>query len=325
MRKIIIIFIVGIVLMAIVGGSTFSQTQQQPVDVGAEKTSEKLQAEIKENKDKTENIQDTEKAKKDLREEKEIDSSKEETLKEDEVEKKDLEVNSDAKKKDNHKSKKIFLTFDDGPTTLTPQILDVLKEHDVNATFFAIGRLAEKHPDQIKRIYNEGNMVLPHSYTHDYSIYSTIDGFYEDFFRAEETVSSILDIQLPPIFRFPGGSSNHSSFNYGGKQFMPKLTEDVKEKGYYYIDWNVSSGDAGPDYNNKEKMIENVLNGAKGQDFIVVLFHDVPRNTSMKKILPEVITVFKDRGYTFRTFRDITEEELNTMVQLKLANKPIIR
>lgn len=222
-------------------------------------------------------------------------------------------------------SKKVFLTFDDGPTALTPEVLKILEMNDVKATFFVIGKLAEKNPEIIKETYLSGHAILTHSYSHDYAIYSTFETFYEDFYRAEKILGDTLDIEVPSIFRFPGGSSNQSSFKYGGQQFMPKLTEDIKEKGYYYIDWNVSSGDASPDYNDGQKMLNNVLKGAESKNFVVVLFHDVQKNTKVIDILPEVINSFKERGYMFRSFRDITEEELNKMIDLKLANKPIIR
>ncbi|MCC5911252.1 MAG: polysaccharide deacetylase [Clostridiaceae bacterium] len=227
--------------------------------------------------------------------------------------------------KQSNSDKKVFLTFDDGPTHLTPMVLDILKEYEVNATFFTIGKLMEKYPEYVGRAYDEGNMVLPHSYSHDFAIYSTLDTFYEDFYKAEDTYKEVLGFEAPPIFRFPGGSSNHSSFNFGGKQFMPKLTEDIKEKGYYYIDWNVDSGDTGPDYNNAEKLLENVLQGVVNTDYAIVLFHDLVKNEKILEILPEIIGTLQEQGYVFETFRDISQDELDKMVELKLANKPIVR
>ncbi len=222
-------------------------------------------------------------------------------------------------------SKKVFLTFDDGPSTLTPEILKILDENEVKGTFFTIGKSVEKNSMWVKQAYDEGHMVLPHTYSHDYAIYTTFETYYNDLELAKKAIEDVLDIEVPYIFRFPGGSSNHSSFKYGGEQYMPKLTVDVKEKGYYYIDWNVSSGDASSDYDKKDKIISNVLDGAKNKNLIVALFHDTARNTKMAEVLPEIILELKNQGYTFRTFRDITQDELDAMVKLKLANKPIIR
>ncbi|WP_280771188.1 polysaccharide deacetylase family protein [Salipaludibacillus daqingensis] len=222
-------------------------------------------------------------------------------------------------------SKKVFLTFDDGPTTTTPDILDTLNEYDVNATFFTIGQRMEKHPEIAQRTYYDGNMILTHSYTHDYAIYESFDRFYNDLELAEEAYENVLGFEAPKIIRFPGGSSNHSSFDYGGKQFMPRLTEDIKERGYHYIDWNVSSGDAGGLSKQPEAMLDQIKHSSRGKDLVVALFHDTAPNQATADILPKVIEFYKEEGYKFRTFRDITDEELNDMVQNRLANKPIVR
>ncbi|SCY92528.1 polysaccharide deacetylase family protein [Alkaliphilus peptidifermentans] len=260
----------------------------------------------------------------------EVDEIIEEEIVEIDDNEEEIIIDNDSKKEEKKViipdgSKKVFLTFDDGPTKLTPKILDILKENDVQATFFTIGRLLVANQDIAIRAYEEGNMILPHSYSHNYAIYSTFETFYDDFYAAERAIEDVMGYESPPIFRFPGGSSNHSSFDFGGPQFMPLLTEDIKEKDYYYIDWNVSSGDAGPDYNDGDKMLHNIINTSKGKDFIVILFHDVDKNREMARILPEVIEYYRDNGYMFRTFKDITEEELDQMVTLKLSNKPIIR
>ncbi|AKL95564.1 polysaccharide deacetylase [Clostridium aceticum] len=317
MKKLTLVFIIGIFTLSIVWGAlSFFQAEETLAAVDMEQVISPEAEIIGDDEEAVDNEE------KEIKREADNPNDSEEV---DTVEDVDLKEEKNQDKNNTAKGKKVFLTFDDGPTSLTPEILDILKEHDVQATFFVIGRLAEKDPDMVKRTYAEGNMILPHSYTHDYAIYSTFETFYDDFYRAEEVIQDILQMRLPPIFRFPGGSSNHSSFAYGGQQFMPELTKDIIEKGYYYIDWNVSSGDASPDYKSKEKMLQNIFNGLQNRDVAVVLFHDVARNTKMAQILPEVISRLQNKGYEFRTFKDITKEELDRMVQLKIANKPIVR
>ena len=221
--------------------------------------------------------------------------------------------------------KKVYLTFDDGPTTLTPNIIDTLQKYNVQATFFVIGKRLEQYPQYSIQAYKNGNMILPHSYSHDYAIYTTHETFYADYDKVKKAYQKTLGFEPPPIFRFPGGSSNHSSFQYGGIQYMPLLTQDIKKKGYFYIDWNVTSGDAGADYQNAQKLLDNVLTQSKGKDVLVVLFHDVSSNTATAEILPKVIEHFKKEGYQFQTFRDITQKDLNQLVALKISNKPIVR
>ena len=322
MKKNRVMLLVGVFLvLVLVGGLSFSKTYQR-FSQGNVSADEEVNDTTEEDKPFEENeVEDTQ-------QDDEAQEGQEDDMEEEDKEK-DIEPSKDENKGRNNSpsssNKKVFLTFDDGPTSLTPKVLDILKEYEVNATFFTIGRLLEQYPEYAIRTYKEGNMILPHSYSHDYAIYSTFESFYDDFYKAEEAHRKVLGFDPPPIFRFPGGSSNHSSFDYGGKQFMPKLTEDIKEKGYYYIDWNVNSGDTGPDSNNPDKMLKNVLDGVGNKDFVVILFHDLPRNKAILDILPEVIETLKNKGYAFRTFRDITEDELNKMVELKLANKPIIR
>ncbi|AOY77391.1 polysaccharide deacetylase family protein [Clostridium formicaceticum] len=313
MKKVPLIFVIGIVVIGIVmGGISFFLTVETLAAADVEEiVPDKTEVEAVDSKEEHANSEENN------------ENNTKEVEKIEET--KDDKSDSNNGKDNTVSNKKVFLTFDDGPTSLTPKVLDILKEHDVQATFFVIGRLAERYPEIVRRTYAEGNMILPHSYSHDYAIYSTFETFYDDFYKAEEILQNILEIQLPQIFRFPGGSSNHSSFAYGGEEFMPQLTRDIIEKGYSYIDWNVSSGDASADYASKDKMLQNIFNGLQNRDFIVILFHDVGRNTKMAEILPEVITRLQNKGYEFRTFRDITEEELDRMIQLKIANKPIVR
>lgn len=238
--------------------------------------------------------------------------------------------NNELKKKERNdqaklNEKKVFLTFDDGPTKLTEQILTILEENDVKATFFTIGNQMENHPDIVKKTYTSGHMVLPHSYSHDYSMYTTFETFYKDFYKAEEVFQSILGFKPPAYFRFPGGSSNHSSFQFGGKQFMSNLTTDIKNKGYHYIDWNVISGDTTPISTNPNKMLEQIKKGAENKNLVVVLFHDIAANETTAKILPDVIDYFKKQGFTFRTFRDVTKAELNKMKEMGISNREITR
>ncbi|MFA9560282.1 polysaccharide deacetylase family protein [Evansella sp. AB-rgal1] len=219
--------------------------------------------------------------------------------------------------------KKVFITFDDGPSTITPPILELLKKHNVPASFFVVGKNMEENPEIVQRAYNEGHMILTHSYTHDYSIYTSLESFYDDFSKAEEVYHEVLNKEPPNLFRFPGGSSNHSSFAYGGKQLMPKLTRDIKKKGYTYIDWNVSSGDAGPHANDGVSMEESIVEYSEDNNLVVLLFHDTPNNNTTAEILPNIISYYKNQGYQFRSFRDVTESELNKMKHLQIANKII--
>lgn len=238
---------------------------------------------------------------------------------------KELETEANKDTEQRKAEKKVFLTFDDGPSPLTNEILDILNKRDVKATFFTVGNMMEQYPEIVKKTHENGHMILPHSYSHNYGIYSTFDTFYKDFTKVGNVYQSILGFKAPPIFRFPGGSTNQSSFKYGGKQFMPNITADLRDHGYSYVDWNVISGDATAISNKPDKMLEQVVKGSQNKDFVVALFHDIAPNKSTVKILPAVIDFYQKNGYQFRTFRDVTVDEMDEMAKRGIVNKPINR
>ena len=117
---------------------------------------------------------------------------------------------------------KVYLTFDDGPSSNTVQILDILKENDVKATFFVIGREDEASKALYQRIVDEGHTLAMHSFTHKYStLYSSIEAFEEDFSRIQNYLYEVTGKESL-FYRFPGGSSNHVS-NENMKEFISFL------------------------------------------------------------------------------------------------------
>ena len=167
-------------------------------------------------------------------------------------------------------TKTIYLTFDDGPGPYTDQLLDVLARYNVKVTFFVTGNQPDYY-DCIKRAYEEGHSIGVHSFTHNYySIYASEDAFFEDFNKCEDLIYEQTG-SYTKLFRFPGGSSNTvSSFNPG---IMSRLTTTMTEMGYYYYDWNVSSGDAG-ETTETDRVYRNVTNGCSF-NVNVVLQHDI--------------------------------------------------
>ncbi|MBZ9624080.1 polysaccharide deacetylase [Clostridium sp. FP2] len=195
--------------------------------------------------------------------------------------------------------KEVYLTFDDGPSENTSKVLEILKDNDVNATFFVNG-----HPgyeDIYKQIINQGNVIGNHTYSHDYkTAYSSISNYNQDVNKLNSFLEGI-GITRPTLMRFPGGSNNTISNNYGGKDIMNKLTKEEIKKGYQYIDWNVSSGDAEKMTESKDIIIDNVMRGSKGMKSIVILFHDSNPKTTTAQALPIIIKNLKERGYVFKT------------------------
>ncbi len=191
-------------------------------------------------------------------------------------------------------SKIVYLTFDDGPSTYTEHLLDVLSAYNVKATFFVTGKGSDA---TILREYQEGHTVALHTYSHDYAIvYSSLDNYYADLYQVQERVKNITGY-TSTLIRFPGGSSNTTSNNYdGGIRIMSQLVQDVQEKGFTYFDWNVSSGDAGGTISS-DGVYNNVISKLKSGSS-VVLQHDTKKFSV--DAVERIIQYGLNNGYTFK-------------------------
>lgn len=195
---------------------------------------------------------------------------------------------------------KIYLTFDDGSSYLTSQILDILKEKNVKATFFVVNV-----NETTKRAYNEGHAIALHSNTHNYSyIYANSNNYFQDLENISNKVYNLIGIK-PKIIRFPGGSSNTISRNYN-KGIMTYLTSEVLNRGYVYFDWNIDSNDAGSDIRNSNNIYYNVVNNLSHSKTNIVLMHDSGGHDATVSALKEIIEYGKTYGYTFDVITENT-------------------
>ncbi len=192
--------------------------------------------------------------------------------------------------------KTIYLTFDDGPSYLTTQILDTLKQENVPATFFVIGAHIDEYQDTVKRAYNEGHTVALHSFTHNYKyIYSADQNYFDDLNKIKNKVYNITG-NNSRIIRLPGGSSNTVSKKYN-QGIVSRITNKLNDNDYYYFDWNVDSGDASGKL-TKDQIYHNTISALhQGQN--IVLMHDTAVKKSTAEALPAIIKYAKDNGYTF--------------------------
>ncbi|MBQ4347271.1 MAG: polysaccharide deacetylase, partial [Firmicutes bacterium] len=185
-----------------------------------------------------------------------------------------------------------YLTFDDGVSTLTPKILDTLKEYNVPATFFITGYGDEA---VIKRIADEGHAIGNHSFSHKYSyLYSGVDAFWEDMLKEEQYLENIIGYK-PRMIRFPGGSDG----GIVSEAVKREIIADVVDKGYVYFDWNVSAQDATGVKYNASQIASFVIRGTTGKKDAVILMHQLASKVSTYEALPEIITTLEDMGYTF--------------------------
>ena len=168
--------------------------------------------------------------------------------------------------------KTIYLTFDDGPSAYTGQLLDVLARYGVKATFF-VTNLDPDYQDMIGRAFREGHSIGVHSVTHNYAqIYQSKEAFYRDFQAMQDIIYEQTG-SYTRLFRFPGGSSNTVSRNYC-YGIMSGLVKSMTDMGYVYFDWNVDSGDALGGAKSSYEVLNNTAAGCSEHTVCVVLQHD---------------------------------------------------
>ncbi len=197
-------------------------------------------------------------------------------------------------KEPNKNIKTIYLTFDDGPSNITEQILDILKEENVKASFFVINA-DDKYNKYIKREIEEGHTLGLHSYTHKYkTIYHSKEAYFNDLNLIEEKITKITGVK-PKIIRFPGGSSNTIS----KKGLMKTLIKEVEKKDYIYFDWNIASYDTSNISSNT--IYNKVVSQLKKYNYShnVILMHDFANNKKTVKALKKIIEYGKKEGYKF--------------------------
>lgn len=185
-----------------------------------------------------------------------------------------------------------YLTFDDGPSKYTPQILEILRENDIKATFFITGWCIEGKEDILRQVAEEGHTIGLHSWSHDYEgIYSSTNSWLEDFARVYRKVYAVTG-QQPWCFRFPGGSYNN--FN---RDTADDIIAEMDRRGFAFYDWNAATADASTSA-TYDSCLENIRDSINA-DHEVVLMHDSLELTP--EYLQDVIDYIRGQGYTFET------------------------
>lgn len=199
--------------------------------------------------------------------------------------------------------KRAFLTFDDGPSDVTPMILDTLKQENIRATFFVLGQRVEQKPDMVKRMYDEGHFIANHGYSHVYdSIYSSKEAVLDEFNKCNTAVQNAIgdNEYNSHLFRFPGGS-------VGGKYADLKLQAKdlLKQNGVESVDWNALNGDAETNDLSLEFELERLQSTTQGKNSVVILMHDSPLKKVTAESLSQLIGYLRNAGYEFYNFYDL--------------------
>nr|WP_315024942.1 polysaccharide deacetylase family protein [uncultured Aminipila sp.] len=190
--------------------------------------------------------------------------------------------------------KVVYLTFDDGSSENTLQILDLLKENNIKATFFFNTSENQTADSIIKEAYDNGHAVgvlTSADYNYD-AIYSSVENYMKDFDKSYNRIYRVTG-EKPGILRFPGGS-----INVYNKADYKALIEQIVSRGLVYFDWNVCADD-GSGKTSKESMVINATKLPSKADKCIVLMHD-NGNDNTCQALKEIIQFYKDNGYDFQ-------------------------
>ncbi len=200
-------------------------------------------------------------------------------------------------------TKRAFLTFDDGPSSVTPTILDILKQEDIKATFFVLGSRVDDMPETTKRIYEEGHYIANHGYSHSYSsIYSSTQAVLDEYNQCNEIVKKAIGVPEynSHLFRFPGGLP-------GGKyaEIKNQAKELLSQNDILHVDWNALSGDAETTTPTIEYEMSRIQETVGSKNSVVILMHDAQAKKVTAEALPQIISWLRENGYEFKNFYEI--------------------
>ena len=179
--------------------------------------------------------------------------------------------------------RRVYITFDDGPSPSTNAILDILDSYGVKATFFVTGKEGEEYQNAYRRIAESGHTLGMHSYSHKYSeLYESLSSFSADLHKLQTYLYETTGV-WSEYYRFPGGSSNTVS-----KVDMNELIDYLDLEHITYFDWNVASSDDSSGI-SKDIIIANVMTGVPKFHESIILLHDAADKPATVEALPEII------------------------------------
>lgn len=192
----------------------------------------------------------------------------------------------------NISTKKIAITFDDGPhPVITLKVLKLLDDYNAKATFFCIGQQVEMHPEVLQSIIKEGHLAGNHSYSHNYFIdFKSTQGWIAELKRTDEVMEKVTGSK-PTLFRPPFGVTT------------PHLAKAVKASGYHIISWNIRSFDT--ILKNPEVILKRLTHKIKPGS--VILLHD--NHPKIEYILERLLQFLQQNGYQMVTINQLLHEK----------------
>lgn len=202
---------------------------------------------------------------------------------------------------DNEKT--VCLTFDDGPSKNTDKILDIMNKYGVHGTFFVLGEQVQSGAEHIKRIYNSGNAIGNHSYTHNFSkLYPgnkiSVSAYMDEYNKTENALKAVLGNGFNTgLVRMPGGENSRQ---YYKDPNLSALKTKFSNAGIASVDWNALNGDAEGKKYTVQEMVDYAKRSSQGKKHVVILMHDAAAKGLTVEALPQIIEYYKSQGYNFK-------------------------
>lgn len=217
-------------------------------------------------------------------------------------------LKNDLNNKEKDGKKIAFLTFDDGPsTTVTPEILDVLKEKNVKATFFLMGQNVDRNDKSkslVKEIFESGHAIGNHTYNHDMKkLYPNnkldINAYMDEVNQCNDSIRKAIGQDFRTrVLRMPGG---YMSREYYKDPNLQAFDTKIAENDMWQIDWNAMNADAEGKKKDAAELLENLKESVGTKEKVVILMHDTYGKEETAKALPQIIEYLKSQGYEFKT------------------------
>lgn len=196
-----------------------------------------------------------------------------------------------------------YLTFDDGPSTkVTPQILSILDQYQIKATFFVLGSNVDKYPEIVKQEYESGHYIANHGYTHVYdNVYANAQAVLDEYNRAEQSIRNALGVPeySGHLFRFPGGSMGKRY-----RQVKDGAIQLLSDNNIMYVDWNALNNDS-VGKPTAESLVSDLKSTVGTKNSVVILMHDTGSKQLTVDTLPQILDYLIQQGYTFKNFYDV--------------------
>jgi peptidoglycan-N-acetylglucosamine deacetylase len=191
--------------------------------------------------------------------------------------------------------RKIALTFDDGPDPhATPLILDILRKHDVKATFFVIGRYVAEHPELVRRIVEEGHTLGNHTYNHFDMSYLSPGQMRRELQSTQEAVDEALGYHYPMVLMRPPYGEPY----FENPRMLPVFQEVVREQELFVVIWTIDQ---------PEMVVQDEVSKGTEENDRVLLLHDTGQQTV--DALPKIIDHYNESEVQFTDVKELLADK----------------